>query len=64
MRAEWKKKAGMDAASLAVYNEGEASFKKIYPAKFRIWMGQSGPSGGIQVKKEALEAQRGAVVPS
>ena len=59
-----EKNAAMDAASLAVFNEGEASFKKIFPAKFRTWMGQSGPSGGIQVKNKAIEAQRGAVVPS
>ena len=44
--------------SRRLFEEGKETFMKVFPGKFKNWISQSGPGGGIRLKKELTEQMK------
>ena len=51
-------KQQLDDVSRRLFEEGKETFMKVFPGKFKNWISQSGPGGGIRLKKELTEQMK------
>ena len=51
-------KQQLDGDSRRLFDEGKEIFMKVFPGKFKNWISQNGPGGGIRLKQELMEQMK------